>query len=169
MALLVFCKVLQGNMSEGIRIIEQAIHKQENEGYRGAADWYRLAFCEVYLQMIAGSEKPPLPVLLKNLPILLTVIVTASTRIRALVAHAMKNPQFDPNGHFVGWANMILGLLYKTKKKHILATGHLTEARRVWTIPNAGACRQRARRNSPRIARLSFRRAIKHEGSLKLI
>jgi hypothetical protein len=125
------CKALQGNLAEGIRFVEQAILSQENEGYRVAADWFRLMLCEVYLQVIAGNEKLPLPVLLRNLPILLSVIVTGPSRIRALVAHAIKNPQFDPNGHFVGWANMILGLLYKIKKKHTLATQHLTEARRI--------------------------------------
>ena len=125
------CKVLQGNMSEGIHFIEHAILNRESEGYRVAADWYRLILCEVYLQIIAGNEKLPLPVLLRNLPILLTVIVTASARIRTLVAHVIKNPQFDPKGHFVGWANMILGLLYKIKKKHTLAIQHLTEARRI--------------------------------------
>jgi hypothetical protein len=55
------CKVLQGNMSEGIRIIEQAILKRENEGYRVPADWYLLFLCEVYLQIIGGNEKLPLP------------------------------------------------------------------------------------------------------------
>jgi hypothetical protein len=125
------CKIFQGNMAEGIRIIEHTILQEENEGYRVAADWHRLFLCEVYLQIIAGNEKLPLPVLLRNLPILLTVIVTGPSRIRTLVAHAIKNPQFDPNGHFVGWANMILGLLYKIKKKPTLATQHLTEARRI--------------------------------------
>jgi class 3 adenylate cyclase len=125
------CKVLQGNISEGIHFIEHAILKRESEGYRVAADWFRLHLCEIYLQIIAGNEKLPLPVLLRNLPILLTVFVTASSRIRTLVAHVIKNPQFDPNGHFVGWANMILGLLYKIKKKHTLAVQHLTEARRI--------------------------------------
>jgi class 3 adenylate cyclase len=125
------CKVLQGSMAEGIRMIEHAIHKRENKGYRAAADWYRLILCEVYLQIIGGNEKLPMSVLLRNLPILFTVIVTGPSRIRTLVAHAIENPQFDPNGHYVGWANMILGLLYKIKKKHTLATQHLTEARRI--------------------------------------
>jgi tetratricopeptide (TPR) repeat protein len=125
------CKVLQGNMSEGIRIMEQAILRHENEGYQVVADWYRLILCEVYLQIIGGNEKLPLPVLLSNLPILLTVIVTASSRIRALVARALENPGFHPEGYQVGFANMILGLLYKIKKKDTLAVQHLTEARRI--------------------------------------
>jgi tetratricopeptide (TPR) repeat protein len=127
------CKVLQGNISEGIRLIEQAILKRENEGYRGVADWFRLVLCEVYLQIIAGNEKPPLPVLLKNLPIILKVIVTAPSRIRALVASVLENPTFDPEGSFVGWANMILGQLYKIKRKDTLAVQHLTEARRIFS------------------------------------
>jgi hypothetical protein len=61
----------------------------------------------------------------------LKVIATASSRIRTLVASVLKNPGFDPNGHFVGSANMMLGLLYKTKKKDALAIQHLTEARRI--------------------------------------
>ena len=125
------CKVLQGNMSEGIRIIEHAILKRENEGYRTSADSCRLMLCEVYLQIIAGNEKLPLPVLLRNLPIILKVFVTASSRIRTLVASVLKNPGFDPEGNLVGLANMILGLLYKIKKKDTLAVKHLTEARRI--------------------------------------
>jgi len=38
---------------------------------------------------------------------------------------------FDPNGHHIGRAEMILGLLYKIKKKKDLARRHLTEAQRI--------------------------------------
>jgi class 3 adenylate cyclase len=63
-------KVLQGNIGEGIRLLEEAISRREKEGYRTAADWYRMFLSEVYLQIIAGKEKPPLPTLLKNLQFL---------------------------------------------------------------------------------------------------
>jgi hypothetical protein len=89
------------------------------EGARTYADWLRLNLAEVYLQIIMGNEKPPLPILLKNLPIILRVMLTASSRIRALVTHALANPRFDPAGHFVGRAQMLLGLLYKIKKKRV--------------------------------------------------
>jgi hypothetical protein len=83
------------------------------------------------LQIIAGREKPPFLTLLKNLPILLKVMVTAPSRIPDLMKRVMENPHFDPAGHFVGRANMILGLLYKVKKKRALVLQHLTEARRI--------------------------------------
>ena len=52
---------------------------------------------EVYLQIIAGNEKPPFAILLKNLPILLKVMVTAIlTHSRLDDAHVLENPQFDP-------------------------------------------------------------------------
>ena len=92
------CKVLQGNIRGGIRFLEEAILRRENEGYRVAADWYRLFLCEVYLQVIGGNEKLALNSLLKNLPILLKVMITASSRIRALMARFVENPQFDPYG-----------------------------------------------------------------------
>jgi hypothetical protein len=68
---------------------------------------------------------------LKNLPIILKVMVTASTRIPALATSVLENPHLDTSGHHVGRAQMILGLLYKTKKKRALACKHLTEARRI--------------------------------------
>jgi hypothetical protein len=54
---------------------------------------------------------------------------TASSRIRTLITRVLENPHFDPAGFHVGHAKMILGLLYKTKRKHALALQHLTEAK----------------------------------------
>ncbi len=56
---------------------------------------------------------------------------TASSRINALTARALENPHLDPAGLHVGRIQMILGLLYKAKKKRALALEHLTEARRI--------------------------------------
>jgi len=75
---------------------------------RTNADWYRLFLAEVYLQIIAGHEKPPILTLLRNLPILLKVTVTAPSRIRALIAHILENPHRDPAGHHTGRAGLAL-------------------------------------------------------------
>jgi len=125
------CKVFQGNIGGGIRWLEGAISTREKEGYRASADWYRLFLCEVYLHIIGGEEKLPFLTLLRNLPILLKVMATASSRIRVLMARFLENPNFDPDGHHVGRARMTLGLLYKAKKKRPLAAQHLTDARRI--------------------------------------
>jgi hypothetical protein len=88
------------------------------------------------LQIIAGKEKPPLPILLRNLPVLVKVMFTASSRIPALMASVLENPQFGPEGHHAGHAEMILGLLYKAKKKRDLAVQHLNKASGYF--PNSG-------------------------------
>jgi len=95
-------------MALGIHFIEEAIVRREKEGYRTNADWYRLFLAEVYLQIIAGHEKPPILTLLRNLPILLKVTVTAPSRIRALIAHILENPHRDPAGHHTGRAGLAL-------------------------------------------------------------
>ena len=125
------CKVLQGNISGGIQDIEAAILRRKEEGYRAAADWYGGFLCEVYLQIIARNEKLPFPILLKNLPVILKVLLTGPSRIRALTERIMENPLFDRAGQHIGRAQMIRGLLYKTKKKRALALQHLTEAKRI--------------------------------------
>ena len=124
-------KVFQGDIKGGIGFIEEAILKREKEGDRRQADGYRGILCDVYLQIIAGKEKPPFSVLLKNLPILLKVMLTASSRIRAMTTPILKNPHYDPEGFWIGRTQMILGLLYKIKKKRALAVEHLTEAKRI--------------------------------------
>jgi hypothetical protein len=111
--------------------MEEAISRRDREGYRTAADWYRLFLSEVYLQIIAGNEKVSLSTLLKNLPILIKILITASARIRAMMMLFLTNSHFDPAGHHVGHAQTILGLLYKSKKKRALALEHLTEAKRI--------------------------------------
>jgi hypothetical protein len=132
------CKILQGNIRDGLRLLEDAILRREKEGYRYMADLSRLTLAEIYLQFIAGNEKPPLPTLLRNLPtllrnlpILVRVMVTAPSRIPDLLKRVLANPHFDPAGHHIGRAQMILGLFYKVKKKRALALQHLTEARRI--------------------------------------
>jgi hypothetical protein len=125
------CKILQGDLRNGLRLIEEAILKHEKEGDRATADWSRLQLAEFYLQMIAGNEKPRLPILLRSLPTILRVMVTAPSRIPDLLKRVLANPHFDPAGHHIGRAQMILGLFYKVKKKRALALQHLTEAKRI--------------------------------------
>jgi tetratricopeptide (TPR) repeat protein len=125
------CKVLQGNIGAGIRHIEAATLRRETEGYQAAADWYGGFLCELYLQIIARREKLTFLVLLKNLPVILKALFIAPSRIRALTARVLQNPQFDPCGSHCGRTQMILGLFYKIKKKRAVALQHLTEARRI--------------------------------------
>jgi hypothetical protein len=80
------CKIIQGYIRDGLRLIEEAILRCEKEGHRAMANLARLTLAEIYLQMIAGNEKPPpLPILLRNLAIILRVMMTAHSRIPDLL------------------------------------------------------------------------------------
>jgi class 3 adenylate cyclase len=122
---------VQGRIGESLRWMEQAILKREREGYRTAADWYRMILCDIYLEIIAGKEKPSAKVIARNALTLFVVMFTARRRISSLVEHVRQNPQFDPNGQHIGRCEMIMGLLYKAKKKRALAVQHLIEAKRI--------------------------------------
>ena len=122
--------VLHGEISEGIRWMEQSISKREQEGYRAAADWYSLFLCEIYLEIISGT-KPPAKVIARNILTLVAVMFTAQKRICALTERVRQNPMLDPNGHHIARIEMILGRLYKIRKKRTLAIQHLTKARRI--------------------------------------
>jgi tetratricopeptide (TPR) repeat protein len=132
--LLGVCKILQGRFADGIHVIVNGIFQTEKDGYKIMADLERLFLADVYLQIMTGGDKKvPLPTLLRNLPILLKVMFTGGSRIRALIRRVLENPHFDPAGFHVGHAKMILGLLYKTRKKSAIALEYLTEARRIFS------------------------------------
>jgi tetratricopeptide (TPR) repeat protein len=122
---------VNGRIQEGLEYIEQTIVRRENEGFRAAADWCRLFLCEVYLNILSGGGEASLGLLLRNVRPLTWVMMFGAKRIEALIKQVRNNPQFDPNGHYIGRAEMILGLLYKAKKKKALAASHLSEARRI--------------------------------------
>ena len=123
--------VVRGEIAKGIFWIERVILQREREGYQSLADYGRLFLCEIYLEIISGTEKPPVRVIVRNILILASVMFTAQKRILALVDRVRQNPQFDPDGHYIGRCEMIMGLLYKAKKKRPLAVQHLTEAKRI--------------------------------------
>jgi hypothetical protein len=122
---------LNGRIDEGLRHIEEAIARRENEGYRAAADWGRMFLCEVYLEILSGKGDASLGLLMRNFWALAGVYAFGAKRIVSLIEKVRSNPQFDRDGHYIGRTEMILGLLYKAKKKKAFGARHLTEARRI--------------------------------------
>jgi hypothetical protein len=81
--------------------------------------------------MVAGNEKSQFLIVLRNLTFILKAMFLASSRIHGLIAKVLNS--YEPNEFFIGKSAMILGLLYKTKKKRALALQHLTEAQRIFS------------------------------------
>lgn len=122
---------LSGRIDKGLRHFEQAIARREKEGYRAAADWCRMFLCEVYLEILSGKGEASLGLLLRNFRSIMWVFMFGAKRMIALIEKVQANPQFDRQGHYIGRTEMILGLLYKAKKRQALAARHLTEAQRI--------------------------------------
>jgi hypothetical protein len=121
----------RGNIGAGIGWIEASIARREEDGLRLFADQLRFLLCEIYLQILSGASKPSLGVLWRNMGTLLRAMLFAESRVKTFVAQVSGNPCLDPNGLSIGRCEMILGLLYKAKKKRALALPHLTEAKRI--------------------------------------
>jgi hypothetical protein len=130
-----FSLILEGEITQGIRWMERIILDREEEGFQSRAEWYRILLCQVYLEIIAGKDKPPLSVLARNLPTLLWVKIFGPARIRTIMARVRPffTAQCDPNGSYLATCDMILGLLDKAQRRNSSALQHLTEARRIFS------------------------------------
>ena len=120
--------VLNGKIAKGVRIIESVIATAHRDGWRAAEDWAKLFLCEIYLEVMFPKDKPALSLLLKNIPILIKILLVGRSSIESLISQVRNNPQFDVNGHHIGRAEMILGLLYKGRRQSARAVQHLAEA-----------------------------------------
>jgi class 3 adenylate cyclase/tetratricopeptide (TPR) repeat protein len=124
--------IFRGDIRKGIRYIEKAIAREEREGLRNSADWYRGFLAEIYLEVLEGNEKLPFRVLATQFPTLLRIRVTAYSRIRSWMQRVMANPRHHPAGSGIGRAHGILGRLYVVKRKPALAARHLAEAKKIF-------------------------------------
>jgi hypothetical protein len=123
--------IIHGDISAGLRWLDASISRLQKKGMIGNANLLRIVLAEVYVRIISRSERAPLWVAVRNFPILLWVMLTAETRIRALVKDVCDCPHVDREGTVFGRCEMLLGLFYKARKRRAEAASHLTEAKRL--------------------------------------
>lgn len=122
---------MDGRIDEGVRHLEGVIAGAEKRGAVYAANWNRLFLCEVYLAILSGQGGASAGVILRNIGALTKVMIFGPKRIVALIDEVRANSNFDPEGHYIARSELILGMLYKARKKNALAIRHLTEALRM--------------------------------------
>jgi tetratricopeptide (TPR) repeat protein len=120
---------LKGRIADGLRQIERAVQKRTDEGTKVSADWARLFLCEMYLAILTGEGGASAGVFLRNFRSILWVLFFGEKKLVAMLDEVRSNPQFDEKGHYIARCDMILGLLYKARKKKQLAVQHLSKAR----------------------------------------
>jgi len=130
---------MSGQIAQGIRLIEDSIVAADACGSHTNAAWNRITLAEIYLEMLAGKQMPPLRVILRNLGTILGAQLFGRQRVLALLEKASSYEQLSERGTIRARIQMDLGLLYKIKKRPDLAREHLTRARAAAEIQNAAA------------------------------
>jgi class 3 adenylate cyclase len=123
--------VLEGDFAGGVRFIEAAIQRNEDEGSPAARDFARWQLAETYLEFLAPKQKLPPSVMLKNLPFLIRVTLTGKRRALELLMQARNNPLFTSASYFRARIDADLGILHKLSKRPAEARSHLMQARAV--------------------------------------
>ncbi len=142
-AMLGIARLMEGNIAGGVRQIRKSVARREAEGNKTAANWSRMYLCEVYLAILSGQGDASMRVLLRNFGTLMGIMLFGPKEIRDMISQVRANPHFAKNGHYIARGEMIMGLLYKAKKKKPAAIAHLNEALRI--IEPAGVSSLRSR------------------------
>jgi class 3 adenylate cyclase/tetratricopeptide (TPR) repeat protein len=123
--------VLLGNMAGGVRMIEDAAREAEAWGQTAARPLGNLFHGEVYLQIAIGGEKPPLSVMLRNLPFLIGTLPFAKAKARRCLESALDSFRGFDCPSFIARCLYDLGLLDQAGKQTGAARAKFDEARQI--------------------------------------
>ena len=108
---------LSGRLGAGVRWIHEAIRRIEGWGNPHFPAIGYMLLGEIYLQMATSPEKPPLPVLLKNLGFVLTNVPIAALKARRYFEEAIHRCRaIDMPGHLAR-SLLGMGMLHKARKQ----------------------------------------------------
>ena len=122
--------VLQGRFAEGVRQIETSIEKRDVD-YPIAADWYRMALSELYLEILEGAEKPPLGVMVRNAIFLAHTLMTGRRKVLGLLRRAGQNPIFDHESFHTAKLHYLFGRYYLISKDKDAARTHFMASKEI--------------------------------------
>ena len=108
---------LTGRLGAGIRWIHEAIHRIEEWGNPHMPALGYMILGEIYLQMATSAEKPPLPVIVRNLGFVVTNVPFAARKARRYLEEAIRRCRsIDMPGHLAR-SLLDLGLLHKARRR----------------------------------------------------
>ena len=123
--------VLNGDLAAGVRWIEAAITTMSQSGNVYGAAFGHLALGQIYAQIAAGKDKPPLSVVLKNLVFLVRTIPFGKAKALHHFEAAIRISKKSALQGIEAEALMHIGLLHKAKKSLPEARRYLEEAQAV--------------------------------------
>lgn len=121
--------VLRGDFEKGVRFLEAIIETDIKLGFVVGRDIARSYLAQVYLELLAPTQRPPLRLILRNLRFLATTAFTGWKKATAMMLVARENPMFSGNSHWRARIEANLGFLYLLKKRYREAEECLSRAR----------------------------------------
>ncbi len=129
--------VLSGRLGEGMKTLEDSYRWSETHG----AVFMRILsggmLGQVYLEFAAGEQKPPLSVMLKNLPFLLKTLPTAAKKAEYHLGKTIVDAREIGAKNLLAQALLNLGKLHKAKKRPAQARECMEEAERIFEATGA--------------------------------
>jgi hypothetical protein len=118
-----------GRVKEGVRVIEKAIEERDAIGDHTSAAFARVPLAEVYIQILAGKQRPSAQVLRDNLRFLIGAKLFGARRAQKLLERAASHKQFSDNGVTIARINYNWGVLNAIQGKRLKAKAYLEHAR----------------------------------------
>ncbi len=141
-----------GRVSEGVRVVQRAITARDTVGDRTLAGFARILLAEIYIQVLKGGQRPPLKVVLHNLPTLMAARVRGARRASALIETAATNPQWDANSAALARIDFNRGELWRLKRRPAKARECFERASRAAEAQGLDKLRRRSEEALARLA-----------------
>ncbi len=141
-----------GRVSEGVRVVQRATAARDAVGDRTLAGFARILLAEIYIQVLKGGQRPPLRVVLNNLPTLMAARVRGARRASALIEAAASNPQWDANSAALARIDFNRGELWRLKRRPAKARECFERASRAAEAQGLDKLRRRSEEALARLA-----------------
>jgi len=124
--------IIKGNMSKGIRIVEEAKQSTIESERNGWIAFWEFMIGSLYMQIVQGEEKPSLSFLLKNIRFLIRIAPHADRKAEAHFNKAIEQAKEVGSKGTIGQAYLNLGLLHQAKKRVGKAKECISEAIKIF-------------------------------------
>lgn len=130
-------QLMQGHMAVGMRAVHKAAQEPFELNQSAPRPSAQMLTGEVYLELAVGTAKPPLSVMLKNLPFLLRTLPLAKSRARNLLTKAMEGFREHDSPAHIARCLLNLAKLDISGRKPLEARTKLLEAQQLASTSGA--------------------------------
>jgi class 3 adenylate cyclase len=116
-ALLGIISIIHGNLSKGIKMVEETIRSGYEKGREGWHANFEHMLANIYLQIARGGEKPDFSFLVKNIGFLIKNVPRADQKAQTHYNTAIEHAKKVGDRGILGRCYLDLGVLHRSKKR----------------------------------------------------